>query len=110
MDLAEIHISKRKRIHQKKEKFPSPNKKIKFLDNLIYFIGVLGPVLTLPQFFKIINSQSSQGVSLISWSSYLVMATIWLIYGIVHKDRHIITAYSGWVVVELMVVIAIVLY
>jgi len=104
------HFHKRKRIHLKKEEFPSKNKKVRFLDGLIYVVSVIGPLMTLPQIFKIWVLKNAEGVSFISWGTYTISAGIWLWYGIVHKDKPIIIANILWIIIHLMVVIGILVY
>ena len=84
------HLHLRKRIHQNLEQYPHPDKWKNFLDKLIYLVGVSGPIMTLPQLYKIWIEQNASGVSLVSWSWYLIIAFIWSLYGIVHKEKPII--------------------
>lgn len=88
------HFHLRKRIHQKKEKFPSPNKWKRFIDNIIYFVGMVGPIMTIPQVWNIWIEQNASGVSPISWSAYLIVSMFWLTYGITHKEKPIIFTQS----------------
>jgi len=37
----------------KEEPYPHPNKWKRLMDKLIYFAGVLGPIMTIPQLSKI---------------------------------------------------------
>jgi len=104
------HFHKRKRIHLKHEKYPHPNKGIRFLDKLIFVVGVLGPLMTIPQVIKIWVEHNAAGVSFLTWSSFLIFDSVWLTYGIVHKEKPIIVSYSVWLVLELIIVIGIIRY
>lgn len=80
------------------------------IDKLAYLGGLLGPVVTVPQLAEIWWYQNASGVSLFSWSAYLVGAFFWFAYGIFHRERPLIFSYGIWVVVDLFVVIGIILY
>jgi len=50
------------------------------------------------------------GVSFLSWAIYTVSAFVWFIYGIVHKDKVILTTNLMWFAFSLLVVIGVVVY
>lgn len=104
------HLQQRRRLYLKREKFPHPDKYTHWMDTLIYVAAVLGPLLTLPQAFKIWFLQEAEGVSLISWVSYLFAAGFWTSYGVMHKEPPIIIAHSVWVLIDLAIVVGIVFY
>lgn len=80
------------------------------MDRSIYVVGVLGPAMTIPQLFKIWVEKNAAGVSLLSWSAYLLCAVFWLIYGLMHKEKPIIVTYTLWIVLEILIVVGIILY
>lgn len=80
------------------------------IDKAVYVVAVMGPILTLPQLSKIWIEKNAAGLSLISWSSYLCFAFIWLTYGIVHRVKPIIFANAIWILLEIFIVTGIVLY
>jgi len=86
------HLHKRKRIHLKKEKYPHPNKWVKLFDIIIYAVAILGPLITLPQVLKIWQEHNASGVSLFSWAGYSCAAVLWIVYGVIHKEKPIIFA------------------
>ena len=77
----------------------------KMLDQMIYFVALVGPIMTLPQVYEIWVERSFQGVSLWTWASYLTIDFVWFYYGLVHRDRAILFAYTLWIIVNSMVVI-----
>ncbi len=83
---------------------------VKILDRLIFVVGALGPIMTLPQLYGIWVTRQAEGVSLISWSSYFVFSMIWILYGVVHKEKPIIYTYTLWFVIEGLIIIGILLY
>ena len=104
------HLHLRKRIHSKREKFPSPDKKIRILDNLVLVASALGPLMTIPQLLKIFIFHDAGGVSFISWLAYFLLSFIWLSYGIVHKVKPIIISNILWIIISLSTVIGIIMY
>ncbi len=87
------HIKRKKKV----------GKKTSEIDRLIYFAVVIGPLLTLPQVYSI-WVQGQKGVSIISWVAYLIASVIWLIYGIKHKDKPIITVEVVWIILEVLII------
>jgi len=104
------HLHKRKRMSQKQEPYPSKNRAKNIMDKLIFVIGVLGPIANLPQLSKIWSEHNAQGLSLISWASFLIFSWFWLAYGILHKDRLLILTYSLNIVINTIIVSGIMLY
>ena len=104
------HLHVRERVHENLELYPHPNKWKNFMDRLIFFVGAVGPLMTIPQVMKIWVDKNAAGVSLISWTTYLVTEIIWIIYGIMHKEKPIIITYTMWVLLDIMIVVGIILY
>ncbi len=104
------HFHRRKRIHEKHEPYPHPDKWKRFLDKAIYFVAVFGVLLTIPQVWKIWVDKNAAGVSAISWSAYLVTACFWLAYGISHKEKPIIFTNILWIIFEIMIITGTVIY
>ena len=106
-----IHnLNIRKRIHQKKQKYPSPNKKIRFLDNIVMAVAILSPLAAIPQVLKIWVEKMVSGVSLFTWSAYVILTIPLLLYGIVHKDKPITIMYFLWLIIDISIVIGILIY
>lgn len=104
------HLHRRKRIFQKSEKYPNPNKFVRFVDNSILFIAIAVPLMTIPQILKIWINKSADDVSLITWGAYLFSAVSWLVYSIIHKDKPLIVNCILWIVLELIVIIGVLIY
>lgn len=104
------HLHVRKRIHSKKEQYPNPKKFIALLDKLLVVVGVLTAVATVPQLTQIWIGQDATGVSVISWAYYSFAAAMFLVYGIVHKEKPIVINYSIAVTLDLLVTIGTILY
>lgn len=104
------HFHKRKRIHERHEPYPHPERLKRFVDGLIYAGGVLGPLATIPQFVKIWIEKNAAGVSALSWTGYFIGSVFWLLYGIVHREKPIIFVYVVWICLNLLIVIGVLLY
>ncbi len=105
-----LHFLLRKRFYKKLGRYPSRDKVKKFVDGLICLVGILGPILTIPQLTKIWIEKNASGVSLISWSAYLIFAVVWLVYGVVHREKTIVSMYTIWIFIDALIVAGIVLY
>lgn len=104
------HFHRRKRIHEKLEPYPHPNKWKRLLDKIIYFVGIFVPIVTIPQLLEIWVNKNASGVSLISWSGYLIAVSFWFLYGIAHKEKPIIFSYGLLVVMDFFVVLGIIFF
>ena len=74
------------------------------------FSYIMGWIMTMPQVLKIWLNKDASGVSFLSWLSYSILGALWIFYGILHKDRRIIIVYSGFVILNTLVVIGTLLY
>ena len=104
------HYHKRKRVHKKLEKYPHPDKFKRIIDKIIYIAAFAGPIMTIPQVIGIWVGKNSSGVSVISWISYAILSSIWLIYGIVHKEKPIIISSIIWIILDIFIVVGVILY
>lgn len=90
--------SHHKHLHKRRKKRQSS------VDKLVYLAVIFGPMMTLPQVYSI-WIEKSDGVSVISWVSYLVIAVIWLFYGLKHKEKPIIVVQLLWIVLDVLIVV-----
>jgi len=104
------HLRARARVSQGLEPFPSKDALKRFLDYLMYGVGVIAPIALVPQIIQIYDTKSSAGVSLLTWSLITIFNTLWAIYGAVHKDKHIFFANVFVVLFDLVIVIGILKY
>ncbi|MEK6887341.1 MAG: hypothetical protein AABX14_00170, partial [Candidatus Aenigmatarchaeota archaeon] len=75
------HIHKRERVHRKQKNlkpYPSKNKWISLLDRLLIAVAILGPLMTLPQIFQIFVEKTAAGVSIVSWTMFMLIAIPWI--------------------------------
>jgi uncharacterized protein with PQ loop repeat len=64
-------------------------------------------VMSVPQALTIWVSHRAAGVSLISWSAYLVSACLWLVYGLQKHDRNVYLPCIGWIAVDAAVILGV---
>ena len=83
---------------------------MRMLDRLVFFSGVFGPLMNLPQILQTFMSRDAGGISALSWVMYAVYDSPWILYGVVRADKRIVTAYSLWFCSNLLVLTAIILY
>lgn len=108
--LAFHHLDIRKRIHQKLEQYPHPDKFKNFVDKLIYATALLTPIVTIPQAYQIFSSRTAAGVSVFSWICFATANVIWVTYGIIHKDKPIILSNFANFIVNLFVIFGAIKY
>ena len=104
------HANIRKRIYKKNEQFPHPNKFKRFMDKAIFFVGIVGPIMTIPQILQIWMNHLVSGVSVVTWSAYIFTGAFWLIYGILHNEKPIIFANIAWIISEFLIVLGFLIY
>jgi MtN3 and saliva related transmembrane protein len=81
-----------------------------FLERLMIFVAVVGPFANLPQLLKIWIKKKTNGVSMVSWILFSILSLVWLIYGIVKKDKYIIITFGITLILQLLIVIGTVIY
>ncbi|MCK4997642.1 hypothetical protein KAS08_05030 [Candidatus Pacearchaeota archaeon] len=104
------HIHKRKRAHEKLEKFPHNNKYIRGLDKFLIIIAIIGPLVALPQILQIFVLKNASGVSALSWGLYALFNLPWITYGFVHKEKPIIIGYMLSFFINLIVLTGALVY
>ena len=60
----------------------------KALEPLMLAMGLVSPLATLPQLYKLFFSHNHHalGLSLTTWSVYAILSLLWSIYGLYHKN------------------------
>ena len=102
----------RARVHVSKglEPFPATSTLKRFFDYLMYAVGILAPLSLLPQILQIYTTESGVGLSLSTWSLFVLINLLWATYGAMHKDTHIFFANIFMMVFNLIVVVGILMY
>lgn len=80
------------------------------LERVLRGMSVFTLLMTVPQVAVIWLRREAHGVSLVSWATYLVAASLWLVYGVRKRDKTIYLACIGWIALDLAIVIGVVLF
>ena len=104
------HIRSRARAAEGLEPFPSRNAWKRYLDYLMYAVGVLSPLALLPQIGSIYLNHATEGVSIETWLLLCLFNLLWINYGIVHGDKPIIISHSLFAVFNVIIVAGVLMY
>ena len=67
-------------------------------------------VMTIPQVYTIWVGHEAAGVSVLSWSAYLVSAVLWFAHGLRQGDRNIYLPCIGWAGLDAAVIVGALVY
>ncbi len=81
----------------------SRKKKITLFDRVVMVAAVLYPLSGIPQAFNVFKG-NVDGVSVVSWLSFMAFSILFLVYGIVHKIKPMIVTNILWLFVDGLVV------
>jgi len=98
----EQDTEKHKKIHEKKY--------VRFIDRYVYVVAIVGPLTTIPQIAEIWLSRNAGNISVATWALYVCSASIWLIYGVAHRNKPIIVGNFLWAALEAMVLVGAIIY
>ena len=73
-------------------------------------MSVFTLLMTIPQVLTIWVSHQAAGVSILSWSAYLISAILWFGHGLRSGDKNIYLPCVGWVVLDGAVIFGAILY
>jgi uncharacterized protein with PQ loop repeat len=78
------------------------------LEKTLRVLSMVTMVMTIPQVLTIWVSKNASGVSIASWSAYLVSACLWFVYGIQKRDKTIYVACIGWIGLDAAIVVGVI--
>jgi uncharacterized protein with PQ loop repeat len=94
-------------IHVKHKRRPKLfKKKLSAFDAIVMCISVAYPMSALPQAITVFQGHA-EGVSLISWLSFLACASLFFVYGLKNRVFPMIISNSLWIVMDSLVIIGI---
>ena len=82
----------------------------KAMRRLLGSLSIFTMLMTIPQVLTIWVGHQAAGVSLLSWSAYLLSAVLWFWYGIQRHDRNIYLPCVGWMALDVAVIWGVVIY
>jgi uncharacterized protein with PQ loop repeat len=80
------------------------------VEGVLPYLSALTMVMTVPQIWSIWVLRDAAGVSLLSWGTYLIAASLWFVHGVQKRDKTIYVACVGWALLDAAVVLGILLY
>ncbi len=80
------------------------------LRRLLAGMSIFTMVMTVPQVYTIWVNHQAAGVSVVSWSAYLLAALLWFVHGVRTGDKNIYLACVGWVILDAAVVVGAAFY
>lgn len=80
------------------------------MSRLLGVMSVFTMLMTVPQVLTIWVGHQAAGVSVVSWSAYLLSAILWFWYGLQQHDKNIYLPCVGWVVLDTAVIVGAVIY
>ena len=82
----------------------------KAMTQILGSMSVFTMLMTIPQVLTIWVGQQAAGVSVVSWSAYLIAAVLWFWHGVQKHDKNIYLACIGWIVLDIAVIAGAVIY
>jgi uncharacterized protein with PQ loop repeat len=73
-------------------------------------MSVFTLIMTVPQVLTIWVGQKAAGVSVWSWSAYLLSAVLWLWFGLHKRDKNIYLPCIGWILLDCAVIAGALIY
>ncbi len=104
------HLHLRKRITKNLEPYPARTALKRLLDKIVYGVGIIGPVMTIPQILLIYGGRDASGVAPESWFMWALLDIPWILYGLAHKEWPIVVTYTLWFVCNTVVFVGAILY
>jgi uncharacterized protein with PQ loop repeat len=92
------------------EPYPAKSAWKRALDKIVYGVGIVGPIMTIPQILLIYVGHDATGVAPVSWFMWGLLDIPWILYGIAHNERPIIMTYTLWLLCNAIVFVGAVLY
>ena len=80
------------------------------MSRLLGGMSVFTMLMTIPQVLTIWVGHQAAGVSVVSWSAYLLSAILWFWYGLQKRDKNIYLPCVGWVGLDAAVIAGALIY
>ena len=78
-------------------------RKLSGFDKLVIIVSIAYPLSALPQALEVFQG-NTEGVSVISWISFLTCATLFLIYGVKNRVLPMIISNFLWILMDGLVI------
>lgn len=80
------------------------------LRRLLGATSIFTMLMTIPQVLTIWLGHEAAGVSLLSWSAYLLSAALWFWFGLKKHDKNIYLPCVGWIALDSAVIVGVIIY
>jgi uncharacterized protein with PQ loop repeat len=80
------------------------------LSRVLGAMSIFTMLMTIPQVLTIWIGHQAAGVSVVSWSAYLLSAILWFWYGLQKRDRNIYLPCVGWAGLDTAVIVGALVY
>lgn len=80
------------------------------LRRLLGGMSIFTLLMTVPQVLTIWVGQQAAGVSVWSWSAYLLSAVLWFWFGLQKRDKNIYLPCVGWIGLDGAVIVGALIY
>ena len=80
------------------------------LRRLVGGMSIFTLLMTVPQVWTIWIGRQAAGVSMISWSAYLLSALLWFYFGVRKGDKNIYLPCVGWILLDGAVIAGAIVY
>lgn len=79
------------------------------MDGSAYLMGAITVAVNIPQLIAVWTKPDITGVSLVSWTGFLLGSLFWLIYGLLHREKPIIVINGGLIIIQALIVFGLIL-
>lgn len=76
----------------------------------MYGVAFLAPLALVPQIYQLYGTRETGGLSLTTWVLLALVNLLWTLYGVVHKDKHLILANGLLFLFHLVLLAGLLLY
>lgn len=82
----------------------------KIIGYMMYAFAVLTPLSNWPQINQLFSTKVTAGLSISTWTLYLVLGLIPLTYAIINKIRPLVVSNILWTLVDILMIYGIIVY
>jgi uncharacterized protein with PQ loop repeat len=82
----------------------------KLTEKVALVAGVLQPLMTVPQVWRVYTTKSVESLSIITWLGYCILGLAFLVYGLAHHLKPVWITQILWFSLQLSVVVGILIY
>ncbi len=94
-------------IHRHAHKNRAKSTLLQLFDRSAYLMGAVTVAVNVPQLITVWTSRDVSGVSLVSWIGFFLGSCFWLCYGLLHREKPIITVNAALIAVQGFIVLGI---